>query len=145
MLQKCKRSCNLCGDLAKQKEKLMRSSTRRTPINYPTPAYTTTRRVSGSTTSTTTSRPVDDNAYKNNAFLKFLSDDSIDENQDEEYEENEQVRPTEATTTTAAQVSACKDLIDYCNDYATQGECKANVEVMRHYCPLTCKLCHARH
>ena len=166
MLLKCKRSCNLCGDLVDRKDRIQPSTTRRTyyitpsRINYN--GYNNQDHLvfesSSSSPESHTSTIMSDNYYK---YL-FDSDDQIPPSSDytydtqqsstSKYENNDyNLRKVDTTTQSSNQIESfnsevsknpnCVDKIDYCPDLASRGDCTLSQEAMRHYCPKSCNFC----
>ena len=146
MLIKCRRSCNLCGDLVSQKDRIQ-STTRRSAISRPAEFY----QFFSSTTQTTptTTRRQPDTTTRN----YYVNHQASEEDDDDTHDlylingfNNQQQKPTTRPTTTrraaaAADDSQCVDKAGHCKDLAERGDCVSNKETMKYYCSKSCSFC----
>lgn len=112
MLQSCKRSCNLCGDLVNEKNRI-----------HPTTKKHLIRRPLQRVTSNSV-------YYSSNTTL-FSNISSI----------NNQHYATNRIQETTRLKSDCQDSVHYCSQLAERGDCETNRNSMAYYCTRTCNMC----
>ena len=115
MLDKCKRSCNLCGDLVDQRDRI-KVTTKKAVIRRPVFPVKTEE------SSTKTSTVNDDIEEDDDHIHRFLDDD--DDDIDETVEKEE-----------------CEDKASHCPELSARGDCNTNKPTMEYYCPKSCSFC----
>ena len=119
MLLRCMRSCNLCGDLVDQKDRIQPTS-KKTYIRRPTSVATKHY----------------DPYSRDNRYNYYYTTDSSTKYVPTYTESTYQEPKTEPIDD-----SDCRDLVDYCSELAERGDCITNEATMKHYCPVTCNAC----
>jgi hypothetical protein len=167
MLVQCPRSCNLCGDLVKEKDRIQ-VTTKKSALKRPvfsengrfsfiyvsvTDRVGLNNNLRPSQSSTIASQNINTPStydYYSNAYYNRYSSSSSTPSP---YSRHQHAH--HSTTSTSTVVSStnmeksgesgdekeCKDLVDYCNDLAERGDCASNEESMRYYCPKSCRFC----
>ncbi|CAF0996396.1 unnamed protein product [Brachionus calyciflorus] len=112
MLLRCMRSCNLCGDLVDQKDRIQPSS-KKPSFRRPIMAAT---------------QPVSSSKFRENIYSRPVT-------------EPYRYQTTSVIKQNSKNDSDCKDLVNYCGELAGRGDCVSNEATMKYYCPVTCNLC----
>ena len=160
---KCKRSCNLCGDLFGDisRTQATRKTTTVSKPRYdyrnryandnadntyvtPQPAAETSTTTTSTSTSTSTSTPrtttfTTTTVFKTTASKKTSTSTStplFDDNDDNDDDDDDDNNDKDDERT-----SSCDDIVDYCKELAEIGDCQTNEETMRYYCSRSCQFC----
>ncbi len=164
MLEKCKLSCNLCGDLVNKKDRILSTTSKKPDYQIIYNRLQTKSQYNNNAPS----------LNEGSAFFKFLyagehyalnrvenESDEKDLDSTNKYKNytdynlkmtsssklsTTRTKPPPKTTdtittTTTNSGSQCKDLIGYCVELVERGDCETNKDTMKYYCSKACNLC----
>ena len=152
MLDKCKSSCNLCGDLVKEKDRIKPTTKKlqfnKRPFNGQTrhpedlinnEFFENFKNYSPTTTITTprtTQKPVtrtQQTTSPTTSSTTTITETSFDNNNDR-YDQSYEA-------TNSVETSECEDKAGHCSQLAARGDCVSSRPTMEYYCPKSCKFC----